>query len=72
MAGPYCGKLLAALGAEVIKVESPPFGDPSRLTGPFLPNGDHPEKSRGHPPAWHWQAAAERQRNEDEKTSWSG
>lgn len=45
MAGPYCGKLLAALGAEVIKVESPPFGDPSRLTGPFLPNGDHPEKS---------------------------
>lgn len=34
---PYCGRLLAMLGADVIKVESPPLrGDLSRLLGPFL------------------------------------
>ncbi|RLQ21095.1 CoA transferase [Seongchinamella sediminis] len=33
--GSYCGKLLADMGAEVIKVE-PPGGDPDRLIPPFL------------------------------------
>lgn len=33
--GFLCGKVLADLGAEVIKVE-PPGGDPSRFTGPLL------------------------------------
>jgi CoA:oxalate CoA-transferase len=33
---PYCGKLLADLGAEVIKIEEPGQGDRSRKSGPFL------------------------------------
>ena len=33
-AGPFCGALLADLGAEVVKVERPGVGDPTRVQGP--------------------------------------
>ena len=40
----FCSKLLADMGAEVIKVEAP-GGDGSRWVGPFWGNTPHPEKS---------------------------
>jgi crotonobetainyl-CoA:carnitine CoA-transferase CaiB-like acyl-CoA transferase len=44
VSGPYCGKLLAGLGAEVIKLE-PPQGDSNRREGPFPGDIPDPEKS---------------------------
>ena len=45
VAVPYCGKLLASLGADVVKVEPPKTGDPSRRRGPFPGDDPHPERS---------------------------
>ena len=42
--GFLCGKILADLGADVIKVEKP-GGAPSRRTGPFWADIPHPEKN---------------------------
>ena len=36
LAGPFCSMILADLGAEVIKVENPDEGDPSRKNFPFI------------------------------------
>jgi len=39
LAGPFASMILGDLGAEVIKVERPPYGDVARTTGPIV-NGE--------------------------------
>ncbi len=42
---PFCARLLADYGAEVVKIEPPGTGDPTRRKGPFAGDDPHPEKS---------------------------
>lgn len=44
VSAPYCGRLFAGYGADVIKVE-PPDGDLARAHGPFRDGVPHPETS---------------------------
>ena len=48
--GQFCGKLMADLGADVIKIE-PPGGQHTRLVGPFLDDIPHREWSLSF---WHY------------------
>jgi crotonobetainyl-CoA:carnitine CoA-transferase CaiB-like acyl-CoA transferase len=45
ISGPYATKMLADMGAQVIKVERPGTGDPCRSLGPFVNDQPHPDKS---------------------------
>ena len=38
VAGPFCGRLLAAFGADVVKIERPPLGDRTRRAEPRIPD----------------------------------
>ncbi|MBI2871783.1 MAG: CoA transferase [Chloroflexi bacterium] len=45
IAGPFCARLLADYGAEVVKVELSGKGDRTRAMGPFPGDVPHPDKS---------------------------
>jgi CoA:oxalate CoA-transferase len=45
ISAPFCAKILADLGAEVIKIEAPCCGDESRQHAPFLHDVPGPENS---------------------------
>ena len=45
VSAPYCSKLLADMGAEVVMIERPGMGDRTREYGPFLNDQPHHERS---------------------------
>ncbi|MYI82070.1 MAG: CoA transferase, partial [Chloroflexi bacterium] len=48
--GQWCGRLLADLGADVVKIE-PPGGAPERRFGPYYQDEPHPDRSLSF---WHY------------------
>lgn len=50
--GHYCGRLLADMGADAVKIE-PPGGDPARAVGPFVHDVPDPNRSLFF---WHYNA----------------
>ncbi len=48
--GQWCGKLVADIGADVIKIE-PPGGEAARTVGPFYQDAPHPDRSLSF---WHY------------------
>src|SRR5581483_8246583 len=45
VAGEYCGKLLADFGADVVKIERPHRGSPTRAMAPMIGDDGSPERS---------------------------
>ena len=45
VSGPWAARLMADMGADVVKVEPPGSGDTSRRVGPFPGDVPHPETS---------------------------
>ena len=45
VAGPFCTKVMADMGAEVVKIEQPGIGDVARTRGPFPGDEPHPDRS---------------------------
>jgi crotonobetainyl-CoA:carnitine CoA-transferase CaiB-like acyl-CoA transferase len=48
VSAPWTSRLLADMGADVVKIEPPGVGDSSRRAGPFPQDSPHPEKSGLH------------------------